>query len=333
MKRSFKISSLLLAVLLLFCSCSSSGKAALTVGEGQVDIDVYAYFLDYVIINENKDKKMSEKEIKERANELCLDYIKINTKFAEMKLSLNAAKKAQIAKEVTNNWAFFGSYYKSIGVSKQTLTKIAESNAFKDNLLLAIYDTSGTNPVSEDSLKAYFKENYTFFKAVNGYLKVTDENGNEVAKSEQEIASATESFNSMAKSITTENTIDAVNLAYLESLGDTGSAELSISVINKTSKNYPDGFFQQVVSMAAGEVKVVAFDDYIFIVQHFDNFDESQGFYTNYRTTCLKEMTKVDFEKTIDGWFKDFKSEAISRVQNKCYKQIMSVRENNNSEK
>ena len=333
MKRILKISSLLLAVLLLFCSCSSSDKAALTVGEGQVDADVYAYFLDYVILSENKDKKISEKELKEKANELCLDYIKTNTKFSQMKLSLNAAKKAQIAKEVTNKWSFFGSYYNSIGVSKQTLTKIAESNAFKDDLLLAIYDTNGTNPVNEDSLKEYFKDNYIFFKAINGYLKTTDENGNEVVKSEEQIASITESFNSMAKSITDENTIDAVNLEYLESVGDTGADELPISVINKTSKNYPSGFFQQIVLMDVSEIKVIAFDDYIFIAQRFDNFDESQNFYTNYRTICLKEMVNDDFDKTIDGWFKDSKSEAVSKVQDKCYKQIISVRENNKSEK
>ncbi|NCC86852.1 MAG: hypothetical protein EOM05_03150 [Clostridia bacterium] len=333
MKQIFKISSLLVVVLLLFCSCSSSDKAALIVGEGQVYADVYAYFLDYVIINDNEDEKTSEKELKEKANDLCLNYIKINTKYSDMKLSLSAAKKAQIAKEVTNNWAFFGSYYKSIGVSKQTLTNIAESDAFKEDLLLAIYDTNGTNPIGEDSLKEYFKENYIFFKAINGYLKTTDEKGNEVAKSEEQIAAVTENFNSMAKSITSENTIDAVNLAYLQSIGDTGTGELPISVINKTSKTYPSGFFEQVVSMSAGEVKVVSFDDYIFIVQRFDNFDETQAFYTNYRTICLKEMANADFEKTIDGWFKDSKSESISKVQDKCYEQIISVRESNKSEK
>jgi len=331
MKQIFKISSLLLAIILLFCSCSSSNKAALSVGEGKVGKDVYAYFLDYVIINENNDKKMDEEKIKERANKLCLNYIKINTKFSEMKLSLSAAKKAQIANDVTNKWAFFGNYYKSIGVSKQTLTKIAESNAYKDTLLLAIYDTNGTSPVNEDTLKAYFKDNYIFFKAVNGYLKATDSKGKEVAMSAEQIAAVTENFSSMSKSITSENTIDAVNLAYLQSIGDTGSDALPISVINKTSKNYPNGFFEQVVAMPAGDIKVLTFVDYIFLVQRFDNFDESQGFYSNYRTTCLKEMVANDFDKTIDGWFKDSKAEPKNRVQNNCYKQIIDVREKDKS--
>ena len=57
---------------------------------------------------------------------------------------------------------FFGKYYKSIGVSKQTLTKIEENQAFSEAILLATYDTKGTNPVSEDEIKAYFSDNYVF---------------------------------------------------------------------------------------------------------------------------------------------------------------------------
>ncbi len=330
MKRVFRVFTVLLAVLLLFCSCSNSKKVALNIGNGQVGSDVYAYFLDYVMINDAKNKKMSDDDIKKRANEFCLEYVKINTKFEEMNLSLDAGKKAQIANDVTNKWAFFGNYYKSIGVSKQTLTKIEENSAFKDALLLAIYDENGTKPVDEDDIKAYFKENYVFFKAINGYLKTTDSKGKDISKSPKETEDILQNFKSMAKSITSENTIDDVNRAYLQENEDL--SPLPVSVVNKSSKDYPDVFFEKVVTMKTGDVKVLTFDDYIFIVQRFDNFDESQEFYVNYRSACLRDMVIDDFNKDIDKWYKDSKVTANNRIQDKCYKTIVKVREKNKAE-
>lgn len=329
MKQIFKITAVLIGVLFVLCSCSSKKDVALNVGKGQVGTDVYAYFLDYVIITESKDKKMSDADIKKRADELCLEYVKINTKFDDMKLSLDAGKKAKIADEVTNKWSFFGKYYKSIGVSKQTLTKIEENLAFKDAILLATYDTNGTKAVSEDEIKTFFGNNYVFFKSINGYFKITDENGKEVKKSTQEIEDITKQFNSMAKSVTDENTIDNVNSSYLQE-GENPTT-LPVAVVTMDSKDYPQEFFEKVAGIKVGSVSTLVFDDYIFVVQRFNNFDETQEFYTNYRTACLKEMVKDDFNKDINSWYKDIKTSANSRVQDKCYKKIVEVRNENKS--
>lgn len=329
MKQILKFTAVLLGVLAVFSSCSGKKDVALNIGSGQVSSDVYSYFLDYVIITESKDKKMSDNDIKKRASELCLEYVKINTKFDDMNLSLDAGKKAKIADDVTNKWSFFGKYYKSIGVSKQTLTKIEENQAFREAILLATYDTSGTNPVSEDEIKAYFSDNYVFFKSINGYLKVTDEKGQEVKKTPQEIEEIVKNFTSMAKSITEENTIDNVNSAYLQE-GE-NKTTLPVAVTTKDSKDYPKGFFEKVLEIKVGSVGTLIFDDYIFVVQRFNNFDEAQEFYENYRTTCLKEMVKNDFSKDIKSWYKDSKLSENSRVQDKCYKTIVEVRNENKS--
>ena len=326
MKRILKISSLLFAVIILFSSCSGKKDVALEIGKGQVGSDIYAYFIDYVIINENKDKKMTEDQIKKRANELCVEYAKVNTKFSDLKLSLSAGTKAQIAKRVTSRWDFFDDYYSSIGVTKQTLTKIEENASFREMILLSIYDANGSNPVNEDTIKAYFKDNYIFFKSINGYLTKTNKDGKEVAMNANEIAAMKDNFNSLASQITADNTIDNVNLVYAQSIGQSADDQMPVSVINKSSCAYPKGFFEQAIAIPAGQVQVLTFDDYIFLVQRIDNFDEEQNFYPNYRTTCLKAIVKDDFSKTIEKWYKDSKIKQKDNVQNKCYKQIMDVR-------
>ncbi len=329
MKRTLKISSLLLVVVMLFCSCSSKKDVALKIGNAEIGNDVYAYFLDYVIINENKDDKMTQAQIEKRATELCTEYAKINTKFSEMKLSLSSSKKATIADTVTNKWSVFSGYYKSIGVTKQTLTKIEENAAYKQQLLLAIYDTNGTNPVDEETIKTYFKDNYIFFKAISNYLKTTDNSGKEVSLSADKIEGIKQSFNTMVGQVSAENTIDSVNLAYAQSLGETATSDLPISVIDKQSTAYPSGFFAKALEITAGQVKVLTFDDYIFLVQRIDNFDESQNFYTTYRTACLKALVNDDFANTVKSWYKDAKFEPNNKNQDKCYELIMDVRSKN----
>ena len=54
-----------------------------------------------------------------------------------------------------------------------------------------------------------------------------------------------------------------------------------------------------MLEIKVGSVSTLTFDDYIFVVQRFNNFDETQEFYENYRTICLKEMVKNDFDKEI----------------------------------
>lgn len=317
MKRISKILALVFVITLVLCSCSK--KPALTIGKGEIDKDVFSYFLDYVYVNNGKDKKLSEKQLKQKASELCAQYVKINTKFKDMKLTLPSNVKVLIAKEVNNNWEFFGKYYSSIGVSKTTLTKIFESNAYKDQLLLAIYDTKGTNPIDEDKIKSYFSDNYIFFKSINGYLKAD-------AKTEQERQAVIDKFSTMAGSVSTENTIDLVNKGYLTEIGQSAVDYIDVSVMTKDDDSYPDNFFKTVHDMKANEVKSFVLNDYIFVVQKYDNYDETLKFYEKYKKHCLIDIVKSDFKNKINGWYKETKAYCSEKVQNKCYNQFIEVR-------
>ncbi|MDR0315070.1 MAG: hypothetical protein LBH71_03850 [Oscillospiraceae bacterium] len=325
MRKIIKLSSVLFVFIIALTSCSSGPKTALTLGNGQLGSDVYAYYLDQVLISSDKEN-ISKEEIIKKTNELCLEYMKINTKFSESGLTIDSSVKAQLASEVTNQWAVFGNYYKSIGISKQTLTKIKESDAYKDAILLSLYTDEAKDAINEDEIKSYFKDNYVFFKAITGYFKTTGSDGKSTEKTDGEINAIKEQFNSMANELSELKTIDAVYSDYLKGNSQNSSAMLDILVLEKSSDKYPKDFFEQVHGMGADTAKVLASNVNIYLVLKFDNFDENQDFYQKYRTSCVYHIKKKDFNKKLAGWYKDSKAENNNSVQNKIYNTVMDVR-------
>lgn len=315
MKRISKILALVFALVLVLCSCSKNSHT-LKIGKGEIKQDIFAYFLDQVYINQGKDKKLSEKDLKQKASEACVEYTKINTKFKDMKLKLPASTKATIATDVTNEWLMYSGYYESIGVSKSTLTKVHESEAYKDELLKAIYSKDGTNPVDEEKVKTYFKDNYIFFKSINAYLKGGADKQAVIDK-----------FNALAGTIGEDTSIDTVNKNYLEEIGQTSVDYLDVAVVNKNDDEiYPAGFFNEVKGMESKAVKTIVSGDYAFVVQKFDNFDKSLKFYDKYKNHCLVKLVEDDFEKKISSWYKSTKATYSEKSQNEVYKLFKEAR-------
>ena len=60
----------------------------------------------------------------------------------------------------------------------------------------------------------------------------------------------------MADSISKGTSIEEANTKYLESQNSTSVGEFTASVINGGNTDYPEGFYDQVVAMKNGDVKV-----------------------------------------------------------------------------
>lgn len=317
MKKLIKILPLVFILVITLCSCGN--KPAVKIGNDEVQQDVFAYFLDYVYINEGKSKKYTDKQLKEKATELSAQYLKINKKFKEKKLSLPANVKANISTEVDNQWAVFGPYYSSIGVKKTTLTKIYENKAYKDELLISIYGEKGSDPVSEETIKTYFTDNYVFFKSINGYLK-------DDAKSDEEKQAVIEKFSNMAGQINGGESIEVVNNNYLTSLKQDTIDNMDVSVINKSTKNYPKGFYDKVHDIETNKADSIVLDDYIFVVQKYDNFDSDLKFYDKYKSKCLTNIVKDDYNKKINSWYDSKKIIMTNSAQKNVLKQFKEAR-------
>lgn len=309
-----KAVSIILALIMaiLFCSCGGNDDSALSFGDTEIGRDIYTYYLDNELMN-NPD--LSKEDAIEKANDDCIEYVKINSKYNELSITLSAAKKNQIANNVDDTWSMYGTYYKKIGISKSTLTKVYESAAYKKVVLEAIYGADGTDPIDETEIKTYYSENYLFFKAINGYY--TD------SMTSAERQTLLDSFKKLKNSITTSNTIDNVNYAYITGQGGSTSAELSLSVITKATKNkYPDGFFESVYEMSVGDVSVLSYDDYVFVVEK----ESSDKQYDNYYDDCLEAAAATSFAKLSDSWYSDVKVTKDNSIQKDCYKLITESR-------
>lgn len=280
-----KIISLVMAIvvcLLSFASCS--GPTKVKVNGTKIDNEVYTYFDDMYEGDEEKTEKAISR------------YVTVNTEFSIRNLTLTASQKSKLAQDVDDLWHIYGAYYKEIGVSKQTFYKIKTSKAYEDALLEYYYGPNGYEPVSEDALKEYFKKNYIAISYATEYLFNFDETGALVPMTNEE------------KTVITDEISRAVGLINTGSLiEETTEKEVQEAIINSANDgNFPSGFYKEVSNIKVGSAGMVTLNDYVFLVERIDVFDEEYNYYDEYRTTCLRAAKGKDFEKLIDTWSQNY---------------------------
>lgn len=282
MKKSI---SLLLALLLcLFSLSSCSVFSKVKVNGVKIDNEVYDYFKDMHDGNESQIEAS------------ILKYVTINTEFQNRSLSLSPARKAELSATVNDLWHLYGIHYSDLGISKQTIYKIETSKAYEDALLDYYYGENGVSPVSEASLKEYFEEHYIAIRFATGYLFNIDENGATVPLRDNERAAIINNFSHSADLINTgsliETAVDEVHNALINSSHD-GS--------------FPSGFYKEVSTIKTGSAGAVVLDNYVFLVQRIDIFDETYNYYGTHRTQCLRDMKGSEFDNIIAEWSKSYK--------------------------
>ena len=61
-------------------------------------------------------------------------------------------------------------------------------------------------------------------------------------------------------------------------------------------------FFAAAKAIENNKAAAISLGDYIFLVQRIDVFNTEYGYYSTYRTDCLKKMKGEEFSKIVDGW-------------------------------
>lgn len=289
-----KIISLLLVTLtlaLLLTSCS--GPAKVKVNGVKIDNEIYTYFENTLPKDENDE--VSEDAIKNAVSR----YVTINSEFENRGLAIDSEVKGALSTSVNNLWHLYSDYYNEIGVSKQTIYKIELSKEYESALLADYYSN-----ISEDEIKAYFKENYMAIRFVTGYLFNVDATGTSVAMTDEQKKSVIASYNSVVALVNADTLIEEA----VVSLGE--NTEVHSTLINAFSDStFPQGFFAEVKKIEAGKTATITLDDYIFLVQRIDVFDKTYGYYENNRTACLEAMKGDEFSKVVDNWSKNYIAE------------------------
>lgn len=273
-----KISFVLIIVLVvssgILSSCSAIPQsAALEINGVEISNDVFTYFLDVALAeqkaNAQANASSSEKEVAfARAVQLTETYFKTNSLAKKCGISLSTANKAEVSEKVNAYWSVYGEYYTSIGVSKETLTKVFTADAYKNRLLVFYYGEGGEEEISVASMYAYFKTNYIVFQSINGYLTYMDDSGKSVLLQANQIEELLIKFKNMANLVNAkEKTMEEA----ADFLAGTGySSSVITMVLKRDDTSYPAGFFDKVKSTQARVATVIGTNEYIFLVLRGD---------------------------------------------------------------
>ncbi|MDE5994861.1 MAG: hypothetical protein K2G60_05035 [Oscillospiraceae bacterium] len=281
------ISSLLVLLMITLSFTGCAKKAEVKVNGAKINNEVTAYF------------KAAAKE-GEDAKALIARYVAVNSEFNNRSMTVSKSIRSSLSEDVNNIWHFWGKYYESLGISKETIYKIELSKVYETLLLEEYYGKNGPSPVSENDIKEFFRENYASVRFITGYLFEVTENGT-TEMTENQKDKLKKSFQAAADAINDGTTIEeAVKLL--------GSADIHDTVVNsKGNDNFPDGFWNEIKEIEINKAGVIALGSYIFLVQKVDSEKGDYECYSQYRSDCLYQMKGTEFDKIVQSWTEQYK--------------------------
>ncbi len=316
-----KIFFLLLVAILLFSSCGA-GAPALLIGNSPVDDEVYAYFLNSVI--DKEEGKTSSETIIEAA-EGARYYVKVNTFAAKKGIALSRAEKTELSKRLSDFWAVYGEYYNKIGISKQTVHKIFESEAYETALLKAYYAQGGQKQVSNEEVLSCLNRYFIVFKSINGYFTETAQNGvaSELSELDKELLTA--DYKKAAKQINAGELTFEAAAAKLSKNHIVNSPETVI--LKKGSPYYPDSFFDEVAAAKADTAVVVVCEKNVFLVIK-ENIEVKSDYFNNNYLYALR-MLKGEALKSLISSENSYQANVSQSKAESIYNRIMKTKGGN----
>ena len=279
-------------------SCSVLEKeSALTINNTKISNDVFTYFLDLAMVEEGVDA--SYETIANKATALASTYYKTNSLFHAYELSLSTAEKAAVSEKVNAVWGVYGGYYTSIGVSKETLTKVYTADAYRDALLVHYYGEGGIEEIPVSRLYANFKSNYIVFQVITGYFTETDTAGNIVRLNKNDLETLVLQFQNMSAMVNAGEQSMEEAADYLTQSGYPGSVQTVVLHKDDTS-SYPEGFFEKIQSIDTRYGAIIASNDYIFLVLKGEA-DVNSSFFTEKKTEIIKTLVGTSIDDTIEA--------------------------------
>ena len=315
--------ALVLILLLSLCSCTTAQNYPITVNGTGINEEIFRYFLDTAI---SDNPEADRDEIIEIVTEKCIRYVALNTTFELHSLSLAPAEEYAVSEKVNALWDVFGAYYQNAGVSKETFLKIHLNEAYTEKLRLFYFDTDGATPFPEEDLKAYFSENYVAFKLIKGYLYTSDVYGNMIEYTPEEQSVIYERYEHAVQQIKKGTSIE-IMYASLAETDQIVEQTLNTQVITQGDLHYPAGFYEAVLGIEEGQAGVCLFDDYIYLLYRVELLGTDELF-ENYRYECLKILTEEPLQRQINIMCNEYTAIRHTKLIQKCYKDILEVREN-----
>jgi len=318
MKRFIGIILCAALCLCTLCSCSPKKETVLTVGQAEVDNEVFAYYFSevYTLAESTGGDVNATDELINQAVNKCLEYVASTTLFSKLQLTLTADEKKNIANSVEEEWKMYGSYYTKAGISKQTVSKIAEAKECRTRLLLYYFGEGSEYEATETEIEQYFDSNYVEFKAINGYFTTVDENGETVPISEEEKTALKEDFENRRKQLE-----EGLSFAEINDGNDVESTFIAVS-----NSAYPEGFLASVAALEYDVPTVIETEEYIFLVVRSDAKEGADSYYRTYRTKYIEDLRGGDLTDMLIATGEEYEIVREDAEMKKIAKDVVEAR-------
>lgn len=114
--------------------------------------------------------------IQNKATEYCLQYVAVEKEFERLDLTLPEDTQSEIESYYASSWAYLGDFYTDSGIGEQTVKDVLMSSEKRNAIYQAYYGEGGSEGVTDESLRTYYKENNARVEYVK--IALTDGEGN-----------------------------------------------------------------------------------------------------------------------------------------------------------
>lgn len=182
--------------------------------------------------------------VKNRAEEICMEYAAYETKFKELSLKLSDETQSTITAYANYYWSTGGysTLYGENGVTLDTFKRFFTYQYKSQEYFMSIYGKEGTSPVAESDIVEFMKTNYTPVYMLTQTYNTTNTEGSSVAMSDDEKKALTDKYNAYAERLKNGESFETI---YIEVNGkaidaddaDTASGDTSSSNTSSTGSS------------------------------------------------------------------------------------------------
>lgn len=336
---SYKTNDKELAIGIYIYSLNTAYQQAKTYAEKIDDYDESKDdWLDFEITDDDGNKQVARKWIKEQAEKICLSYLVLEEQIKKEGVEIDQISIASADEQAEQYWnvgqyADYGYFMpmkddlKGFGISLESFTYCTTEYNTKYNALFEkLYNKGGNKEVTDSELTKYFTENYVDYSyfSVNLYESTTDEAGSQsnVALSNEEAKKITDELDGYASDINGGKSYKDVMSDYMKANNvnsdpsTSNVEELEESSMGDELKNA----LKKLDSDKATTLKVGSGNSAVYYLVYKKDIDKDIEKYINDETnrlTVLNSMKSEEFANYIDKLAKDLKYEKNSSVIDK----------------
>lgn len=371
MKPNVKIGSFVLAIIMVLSVVIVSGCTPISLnkewsyraGDKELAIGVYIYsldtayqqaktyaseledydetsdsWLDMEITDDDGNKEVASKWIKEQAKTMCLTYLVLDEQLEKENVEVSEASLASADEQAETYWnvgqyADYGYFMpmsddlEPYGISLDSFTYCSTEYSVKYQALFdKLYKDGGSREVTDEELSEYFSKNYTDYSyfTVNLYTASTDETGasTNVAMSEEEAKKVTDEIDGYVKEVNGGTSYDDVLAKYMEA-NDIESDPSVSNIENLENSSLGDEVkdaLKKLDNNKATAVKVGSGESAVYYFIYKRDINDSKQDYLADETNIdgvLASMKGDEFADYLEGLTEELKYEENTSVIDK----------------